>query len=758
MPRSYYNENYLMAKFSDYAYFDKSKLADGLFPRGLGYVCPETGTKWDFDPQDDYSTADLGSHCYIFTCRYENDIAVVFRGTDRWIIDLDADIRLVFGSAAAWGQTNAKVSSALLRIWEAIKPRVTTRLTQLINSRTGLGPCRLIVTGHSLGAMVATVAGLSLKEGLLTSSPPFVKVVQFAGGPIGNQDFVTRFQNAFTRPGVNYSFYRNSRDFLISALVVVTRASSTLGTAYVDFQNILQSPRFGGGMPPGHHISGYIDALKPMIFPTLPPDRTPAPVGSLYPDTSLTSLSLLLVFEKDPASPPAPLPQPQLNFYIGPILTGTCLSLLLDKAARATVAGVTQYLFSFTGPSLAGLRVSDLSQSCLALVPSPELVSGSSALPAQRVVIQGVEIVANGFSIYTDYLVSASVSDLNPTFSISPTTPHYNIVGGEMVYTNWDQPEPLKTLSSWGQQTDHRMDFYGGRCWTPAHKSNSWSVQRLCLSEFGTGTNLTRETKVVGGSIEVSDYSSNKPFIETYRWGERSGKKMRIGSNMGWSSQYEGDSQYYYYLFLDDSPDRSNSCANVVGWRFEVTSHDSSQPREEISFIGQRSPYQVRIASGYGRSRKYPDGYFYAFFYLDRPVFELPNPTVTKSVTIIELKCITPSETGLFDNGDEVYIKRQGTKVWPATGYQVMAAGDRRIVWGLPMVIASDQPQSLEIWDADDISADDKLYVFDFSMTSLWRSDNGNVTQLQYCDSGSYTSQLGAVANCKYELRIQVYQ
>jgi hypothetical protein len=161
MPRTYYNEEFLMAKFSEYAYFDPSELASTIFGDRKGYTSPETGTVWDFDPANVFKTGGLGSQCYVFTCRSENDIAVVFRGTvpDQWA-DLKADARLLLGQAVQWpGQTQALVSAALLNPWQAIKAQVIGKLTDLIQSRQPMGSCRVIVTGHSLGAMLATIAG-----------------------------------------------------------------------------------------------------------------------------------------------------------------------------------------------------------------------------------------------------------------------------------------------------------------------------------------------------------------------------------------------------------------------------------------------------------------------------------------------------------------------------------------------------------------------------------------------------------------------
>jgi hypothetical protein len=52
VPRSYYDESFLLAQFANFVYADANSLADAPFA-GSGYVNIQTGTRWTFDSNHD---------------------------------------------------------------------------------------------------------------------------------------------------------------------------------------------------------------------------------------------------------------------------------------------------------------------------------------------------------------------------------------------------------------------------------------------------------------------------------------------------------------------------------------------------------------------------------------------------------------------------------------------------------------------------------------------------------------------------------
>lgn len=71
---------------------------------------------------------------------------------------------------------------------------------------------------------------------------------------------------------------------------------------------------------------------------------------------------------------------------------------------------------------------------------------------------------------------------------------------------------------------------------------------------------------------------------------------------------------------------------------------------------------------------------------------------------ILSLKCYLPDEL----DGDEVYLKSDGKKVWPADAKYVVASEENTPV-GLEFIINKGDVISYELWDYDNLSANDYL-------------------------------------------------
>jgi hypothetical protein len=436
------------------------------------------------------------------------------------------------------------------------------------------------------------------------------------------------------------------------------------------------------------------------------------------------------------------------------------LGLLPTAVSRTGVANGTQYVFSFPAASLSGLQVADLKHCSISLAPDPQIVDQNPDATRERIFFHGLELIANTVSILADYDMAISLSTVNTSFQFTVPTPHYNIVGGRVRVTKNNSTQPWIEISQWGDRTSNEKQFYSGRCWSQQYGNDSYYYVTLYVSPFGTGTNPTHEAKVIGGRKQATNNTSTAPWVETNIWGERAGQEFTIGSGRAWSDAYPSNESYQYAsLFVAPAPTGSlNRGPRVVGWRVQVSNDNSTAPRIETGFTGERTSYEVQVAEGYCWSSQYGnDSYFYATFYVDRPVFQTPDANVEKTVVLRSLKCITPSETSWYDDDkDEIYIKAVGQR-FPRTGNMPMAAGDSMFInLQTALTVTSESSENVEVWDADIVSSDDKLYIFHLSATSLWKASDGSVHQLQLCSPGRYTSSAGRLEDCLYQLEIEV--
>lgn len=82
------------------------------------------------------------------------------------------------------------------------------------------------------------------------------------------------------------------------------------------------------------------------------------------------------------------------------------------------------------------------------------------------------------------------------------------------------------------------------------------------------------------------------------------------------------------------------------------------------------------------------------------------------SCTLVSITCEHPSEFNQWgERNDEIYLKKNGSKVWPGGKYESITFKQTLTV-NQPFVSSMMQSDSFELWDVDDVSSDDKLYTF----------------------------------------------
>jgi hypothetical protein len=79
--------------------------------------------------------------------------------------------------------------------------------------------------------------------------------------------------------------------------------------------------------------------------------------------------------------------------------------------------------------------------------------------------------------------------------------------------------------------------------------------------------------------------------------------------------------------------------------------------------------------------------------------------------TFVSILCNHPSEASEGEKNDEVFLKKNGSKVWPKGKYVSMSFGATEDV-GIGFSTSIVQSDSFELWDVDDLSRNDKLETY----------------------------------------------
>ena len=102
-------------------------------------------------------------------------------------------------------------------------------------------------------------------------------------------------------------------------------------------------------------------------------------------------------------------------------------------------------------------------------------------------------------------------------------------------------------------------------------------------------------------------------------------------------------------------------------------------------------------------------------------------------IRITSVQCLTPDEI----DKDEMYLKKDGHKIWPAGElYHRVDTGDIELV-GLDLEVEKGWNE-IELWDFDFISLNDKLGVFKFNVDADPGKYSTTMTLLERDSTASY--------------------
>jgi len=170
-----YNELYRAVRFSKAAYQDNCA-------RPLGFTKELTIRNSRYDT-DGYIVKDTG----------RKEIVVAFRGTSG-LQDAIIDMRnklVAWTSEGSQGCSGCKVHQGFQQQWNAVQSAVLSKLRSLVAANPDY---TILVTGHSLGGALSTLAGVSIERAFPGGR---VRGIGFASPRVGNGPFAEFVNNAF---------------------------------------------------------------------------------------------------------------------------------------------------------------------------------------------------------------------------------------------------------------------------------------------------------------------------------------------------------------------------------------------------------------------------------------------------------------------------------------------------------------------------------------------------------------------------------
>lgn len=174
----------LLCKFAEKAYDDKTQF--DMSEEGFGTVHPV-----------EHSSTDTQG--FIAKHDSRSDVVATFRGTEMKLPDLLTDAKF-FASGYSYSKgikgflarifASKRVHSGFLKAYRAVREEVRTQVSDYLSWVEG--DRRVLVTGHSLGAALATLCALDLREMLDTAGMEDVPVILYTfGSPrVGTPRFV----------------------------------------------------------------------------------------------------------------------------------------------------------------------------------------------------------------------------------------------------------------------------------------------------------------------------------------------------------------------------------------------------------------------------------------------------------------------------------------------------------------------------------------------------------------------------------------
>lgn len=188
--------DYFSALCSSYAYENESTIREIL----KGHNSPMQFDKF-------FQDKPTSTEAFIAINHDQSEVILAFRGS-RELQDFKADLKFWL---VPFTGGKGKVYSGFLKAWNSVKDQILLRLGQII---TDPSKYTLIVTGHSLGGALATIASVDIFnhfKNKYQKVPGQFIMVNFGAPMVGDKDFANMYNN-LTSNGLSSRLYIDPND------------------------------------------------------------------------------------------------------------------------------------------------------------------------------------------------------------------------------------------------------------------------------------------------------------------------------------------------------------------------------------------------------------------------------------------------------------------------------------------------------------------------------------------------------------------
>lgn len=242
-----YESLYMAGSFAEWAYALQPLEAGWLGSPGRGIERELAGTQWTVKAY--YNDPDTSTQAYMVYSMARAEIVLAFRGSQE-LRDFYHDVTWYAELAAITVSSDVMVPWPVLAGWRNLRDAVIADLEAVVTALGGpSGVKALYVTGHSLGAALATYAAydLAITKELAGVSPQAVTVFAYASPPVGNPAFAASYEKLGLRT------YRvlEPRDWIIGA--------SAYLLSYLGYQQVGKLVALAPGR--GHGVANYLELI-----------------------------------------------------------------------------------------------------------------------------------------------------------------------------------------------------------------------------------------------------------------------------------------------------------------------------------------------------------------------------------------------------------------------------------------------------------------------------------------------------------------
>ncbi|MFC5700752.1 lipase family protein [Cohnella faecalis] len=362
-------------------------------PAVLQAVYSGSESPWTFKEDYFFDIPATDTQGFIIFSKETQEVVIAFRGSYEWI-DWLRDLKNL--AYSPWNGT--KVGVGFLAAWQSASNSITVRLDRLVKELGPMMDLSIYITGHSLGAALATLSIVDLWQGRFSTKPPKKLAVYTYGSPVvGNRAFASYYKTLGAHFQSNHYLDPNDQIEWFNNFATKSFFQGDDPFCKVDGQIRLPAAN-------GHRIANYIDLLEPSA-----PTRRRAlgvPAADFERDPNkLVSYIVLRTFTSDNYEAAT---TDKVSFFIGLDDSGAGgFEFNLDRPVNNLVpfrAGQSD-TFVLELPLGNGLLLNGFRNCKL------EKTKGGSDWD-----LLGLQILVDGSELFNDMNISATFTDDNPDF------------------------------------------------------------------------------------------------------------------------------------------------------------------------------------------------------------------------------------------------------------------------------------------------------------------------------------------------------